>query len=205
MSTPRLVPMISPDGDIGDIPEEKVQDAVGKGFQMGQDMIAPDGKTTGTIPVSKVHDAIKKGYQMKPPAAAGGQFAGTATQPSEGGSTSPQLAASMQSGPEGLERDPNQAIGHSAFTGPGAWPGQRPVQGKDLIPGAIGGSAAAATVGGSAALSTIIPPTIAGIKAVGAWAKENPVHAYFTYQALKELIPGMKKAMGIVDKVPDAK
>src|SRR6266853_767417 len=66
------VPMISPDGDIGDVPRAKVNDAVKSGFKVGVDMIAPDGKagkrgTMGTIPVDSVHDAIHAGFQMAPP------------------------------------------------------------------------------------------------------------------------------------------
>src|SRR5438445_4658756 len=57
------VPMFSPDGQLGDVPHEGVNDAVQKCFTLGQDMVSPDGKP-GTIPMDKVHDAIKAGFQL---------------------------------------------------------------------------------------------------------------------------------------------
>lgn len=63
------MPMISPDGAVGDVPQEHVPDAVKAGYKVGQDMLSPDGQA-GTIPLERVHDAIKSGFQMKPPAAA---------------------------------------------------------------------------------------------------------------------------------------
>lgn len=71
------------------------------------------------------------------------------------------------------------------------------------------GTAATAGIAGPAALA--LPGEIGGslaamtsaVKAVGAWANAHPVHAYLVYQALKELIPGAKKAAGIIKGTPD--
>jgi hypothetical protein len=63
------VPMFSPDGTVGDIPHERVADAVKAGFKVGQDMIAPDG-SQGTIPIDKVPDAMKAGFASTPLASA---------------------------------------------------------------------------------------------------------------------------------------
>jgi len=61
-----MVPMLSPDGQIGDVPHDCVGDAVEAGFKVGQEMTSPDGKA-GVIPVDSVHDAIHAGFQMVPP------------------------------------------------------------------------------------------------------------------------------------------
>jgi hypothetical protein len=54
------------------------------------------------------------------------------------------------------------------------------------------------------ALSRVIPTTVEHVKAIGAWAHENPIHAYVIYQILKELLPGVKKAAGIIHGLPNA-
>jgi len=53
------------------------------------------------------------------------------------------------------------------------------------------------------ALSRVIPTTIEHVKAIGAWAHENPIHAYLMFQILKELLPGVKKAAGMIHGVPE--
>jgi hypothetical protein len=35
------------------------------------------------------------------------------------------------------------------------------------------------------------------------WAAKNPVQAYLLYQVMKDLIPGAKKAIGIVKGMPE--
>jgi len=61
-----MVPMLSPDGQVGDVPHDRVGEAVKAGFKVGQEMTSPDGKA-GVIPVDSVHDAIHAGFQMVPP------------------------------------------------------------------------------------------------------------------------------------------
>jgi hypothetical protein len=65
--------------------------------------------------------------------------------------------------------------------------------------------AGAGEIGGAAAdaLPSVLPHTIEGVKAIGAWAAKNPVQAYIAFQVLKELVPGAKKAIGIVKGAPD--
>jgi len=60
----------------------------------------------------------------------------------------------------------------------------------------------AAATGAAAALPAVLPHTIEGVKAIGSWAEAHPVQAYLLFQVMKELVPGMKKAMGIVKDVP---
>ena len=72
----------------------------------------------------------------------------------------------------------------------------------------VAGPAALAGVGelgGAAAdaLPSVLPHTIEGVKAIGAWAAKNPVQAYIAFQVLKELVPGAKKVIGIVKGFPD--
>lgn len=52
------------------------------------------------------------------------------------------------------------------------------------------------------ALPSVIMHTTEGVKALNAWALKNPVSAILLYHAVKELLPGAKKAMGFVKSVP---
>lgn len=54
--------MISPDGQYGEIPVERVQDAIKAGFKPGLNMVSPDG-SMGTVPVDKAHDAMAAGFK----------------------------------------------------------------------------------------------------------------------------------------------
>jgi hypothetical protein len=54
------------------------------------------------------------------------------------------------------------------------------------------------------AVPSVLTHTVEGVKAIGAWAAKNPVQAYLLYQVMKDLIPGAKKAIGIVKGMPDA-
>jgi hypothetical protein len=56
--------MLSPSGQLGDVPSEHVLDAVKSGFKLGQDMVSPDGKP-GVIPYDQVHQALSNGFQLK--------------------------------------------------------------------------------------------------------------------------------------------
>jgi len=74
---------------------------------------------------------------------------------------------------------------------------------------------AAATIGtlGPAALAvpgeigeavpSVLAHTVEGVKAIGTWAAKNPVQAYLLFQVMKELVPGAKKAMGVIKGVPE--
>jgi len=55
----------------------------------------------------------------------------------------------------------------------------------------------------SEALPSVLPYTIEGVKAIGAWANAHPVQAYLLYQVIRDLVPGAKKAMGFIKGVPD--
>jgi hypothetical protein len=55
--------MISPDGQIGDIPQEHAAEAVKSGFKLGQEMLSPEGKS-GLIPYDRVHDALAGGFKL---------------------------------------------------------------------------------------------------------------------------------------------
>jgi hypothetical protein len=47
------------------------------------------------------------------------------------------------------------------------------------------------------ALPAVIPSTLGGLKAVGAWADAHPVHAVVLLQTLKEFVPGFRKMTGL--------
>jgi hypothetical protein len=69
--------------------------------------------------------------------------------------------------------------------------------------GLAAGAVAGGTVLAGSALPAVLPHTIAGVKAIGSWASANPVSAYLMFQILKEAIPGLKKAAGIISHAPD--
>jgi hypothetical protein len=52
------------------------------------------------------------------------------------------------------------------------------------------------------ALPSVLMHTTEGVKALGTWASAHPIQAYMLYQVVKDLIPGAKKAMGLVKSVP---
>jgi hypothetical protein len=54
------------------------------------------------------------------------------------------------------------------------------------------------------AVPAVLTHTIEGVKAIGAWAAKNPVQAYLLYNVMKDLIPGAKKAIGVIKGVPEA-
>lgn len=58
-----MVPMLAPDGSIGDVPQSRVSDAVKAGGRIGQEMLSPQGER-GVIPLDRVHDAIHAGAQL---------------------------------------------------------------------------------------------------------------------------------------------
>ena len=64
--------------------------------------------------------------------------------------------------------------------------------------GALG--AAGLSVGD--ALPSVLAHTTEGVRAIGTWANANPVQAYLVYNLLRELVPGAKKAMGLVQHAP---
>jgi len=66
---------------------------------------------------------------------------------------------------------------------------------------------AAGTAMGVTAIPEVLPPvlihTVEGVKALGVWAEAHPYKAFMLYQVAKELLPGAKKAMGLVKAVPE--
>lgn len=68
MSTPSLVPMISPDGRSGDIPADRVNEALAAGFKGAVVMTSPDGQQ-GYVPHDRANDAIKAGFKVGQPGA----------------------------------------------------------------------------------------------------------------------------------------
>ncbi len=159
MST-SMVPMLSPDGQIGDVPQDRVNDAIAKGFKVGADLTDPSGKV-GVVPLDRVHDAIKAGFQLP-------------RTPDEEASNTRQMLVSGLTGmptPNMTEREKTQfAQGKAA--------------GAISVPLVAGGTAAPLAT--AAALPSVIPATIHGVKAVGTWASAHPVQAYILYKILFE-------------------
>lgn len=61
-----MVPMISPNGQPGDIPFEKMRDAMTAGFKPAVIMKSPDGSKSGYIPADKTQEASKAGFKIVP-------------------------------------------------------------------------------------------------------------------------------------------
>jgi len=61
----QTVPVFAPDGSLGDIPQERLADAIKHGYKPGVTMKSADGKT-GIIPADRVQEAAKGGLQMVP-------------------------------------------------------------------------------------------------------------------------------------------
>lgn len=68
MSTPSLVPMISPDGRSGDIPADRVNEALAAGFKGAVVMTSPDGQQ-GYVPHDRANEAINAGFKVGQPSA----------------------------------------------------------------------------------------------------------------------------------------
>jgi hypothetical protein len=66
-----------------------------------------------------------------------------------------------------------------------------------LVAGAATGATAI-----SEALPSVLIHTIEGVKALGTWADAHPYKAFMLYQVAKELLPGAKKAMGLIKASP---
>src|ERR1700677_126175 len=60
------VPMLSPDGQIGDIPVDQADKAAAAGFKHAIDMVSPDGKK-GTVPTDQAEAAQKAGFRVAGP------------------------------------------------------------------------------------------------------------------------------------------
>lgn len=57
------VPMFAPDGTQGDIPAERVHEALAAGGAIGVPVLAPDG-THGFVPANRLHEALKAGGKI---------------------------------------------------------------------------------------------------------------------------------------------
>ena len=185
MSAGQTTPMLSPDGQVGDVPQEKVPDAVKAGFTVGQDMLAPNGKS-GVIPLDKVHDAIRSGFQLK-----GAPPKGPQTDMQESGIGTAMQNTPSNADPENAANIPEQQI--------------QKMTPEDQASTRKAQLAASAAQPATAALGAAIlaSHTVEGVKAIGTWASKNPMQAYLHYHVKKEFVPGAKKAIGIVKDSPD--
>jgi hypothetical protein len=73
---------------------------------------------------------------------------------------------------------------------------------EGALAGALGAGAAPATAAIAETLPAVLPHTIAGVKAIGAWANAHPFYAWALYNAIKEYLPGAKKAIGFIKNAP---
>ena len=65
MPTVPTIPMLAPDGTSGEIPQDRVQDALQSGFKPAVEMASPDGKL-GYVPQERVADAQNAGFKVNP-------------------------------------------------------------------------------------------------------------------------------------------
>lgn len=151
---------------------------------------------------------------------------------SQGGFDSEPVRADTTVTPAGQTRFmPYDATKFGRYTTPEnyeKWAGTQPKIGPDSKPGEyeawVGAhltprdmaTNAAATVGEGALaagtalaipaipeiLPSVLPHTIEGVKAIGKWADAHPFQAWALYNAIKEFVPGAKKAIGFVKAAP---
>ncbi|MGA9305635.1 MAG: hypothetical protein WBW31_09565 [Candidatus Sulfotelmatobacter sp.] len=129
----------------------------------------------------------------------------------------PNTPAPVQTGPTPAQRAYRQATASGPFVPAGAAEkamgaeiGDNTAQAKAALSdtlSAAGETAAGVTgaqIPGAIAevLPAVIPSTIEGMKSLTAWAAAHPVHAYVLYNVLKDLVPGAKKAIGLVKGAP---
>src|SRR4030095_10114598 len=161
MSTTQTVPMLSPDGQIGDVPQDRVNEAIAKGFKVGAELTDPNSGKVGVIPLDRVPEAIKAGLQLP------------RTKAEEASNTRQMLVSGLTGmpTPNMTEQEKTQfAQGKAA--------------GAISVPLVAGGTAASGAA--VAALPRVIPATIQGVKAVGSWASAHPIQAYILYKVLFE-------------------
>lgn len=159
------MPMLSPSGQTGDIPEERVPDAVKAGFVVGQDMLSPDGKA-GVIPVAKVHEAIAKGFQLK---GAPVKLPSVNMQESNVG-----IAAGSDTTSKSAVANPQQPAEQFALDNP---------EQQASLAGASAVGAGGAAI--SAGVPALLPAATKGAVAVGAWAEAHPILARLVYEGIK--------------------
>ena len=63
MSTPAMIPMVAPDGSVGEVPQDRVNEALSNGGSLGIKMQAPSGQV-GIIPRTNVSQAIRNGGKV---------------------------------------------------------------------------------------------------------------------------------------------
>lgn len=69
------IPMFSPDGTLGDIPYERMHEALQAGAVMGVNVKAPDG-SMGVVPANRTQEALKAGGKIVPYNVAGEKLGG---------------------------------------------------------------------------------------------------------------------------------
>ena len=65
MSSTATVPIVAPNGEVGDVPYARMQDAIAAGGKPGVTIKSPDGKF-GVIPSNRMGDAVKAGGTIVP-------------------------------------------------------------------------------------------------------------------------------------------
>jgi hypothetical protein len=84
-----------------------------------------------------------------------------------------------------------------------AWAEAHNLSRSDAAKGELLSAGAGLAAGGIAAtIPAVLPHTVEGVKAIGAWADAHPMQAYMLYNVIKELVPGAKKALGLVKGMP---
>lgn len=81
-----MVSMLSPDGQAGSIPSERVSEAMKAGFKVGKDLISPDGRK-GTVPLDRAAEAIQHGFKEDVPDDVAARHARSTADAAAGGAT----------------------------------------------------------------------------------------------------------------------
>lgn len=126
-----------------------------------------------------------------------------------GGTTQPSTPAQSSPSPEEEASQTRQML-VSGLTGMPT-PNMSDADKKSFARGKAAGAVSVPVVAGAAtgataiaeAVPSVLPHTIEGVKAIGAWAAKNPLQAYLLYQVMKDLVPGAKKALGVIKGIPE--
>lgn len=193
------LPMISPDGQIGDIPVDQAEKAAASGFKHAVDMVSPDGKT-GTIPTEQAEAAQKSGFRIAHPPNA------TQIQPTEEKSAGDVADASPVMRPEQMQNAASVAGALATI----------PAATASTVPA---GAMAEELTGGLKILRDQTTgqfvkagPSLVGkipgiLKSTFDWANANPIKAYAIYQIAREAgigDGGLKKIFHLVSGAAEA-
>jgi len=152
-------------------------------------MAQPDPSTPAPSGPSPLENLMQGADQLQPNAVTGEQTnteGNTVITPKPGESFSDTMTRAAQKGVQTNLADAEKGITVGKVAG---------TLGAAPVIGAVGAA-------GLAAPGAMLPTLTEAVKNVGEWASSNPFKAYLLLQAVKEFVPGVKKAIGVIHAAP---